>query len=381
MRIALFVPSLDGGGAERVTVNLACGLADRGFDVDLVLATRRGPFLAAVPTSVRIVDLGVSRVVLSCRPLARFLRATRPDVIISALDHANLVTLLAVRAAGTNTPVVAVVHTTMTRTIANPGAWTDRVVLPPLIRRFYRYAAAVVAVSDGAGDDLRRFLGDSVRVTVIPNPVLMPDLAARAEDNPTHPWFQDGGPPVFLGVGRLWHQKDFATLIRAFALSGLRNRARLVILGEGPLRRELELLRQELNLEEVVDLPGFSADPYPMMKRSVAFVLSSVFEALPTVLIEALALGTPVVATDCPTGPSEILDRGRWGRLVAVGDVDGLSAAMSSLLAERSSRLTIPVGVLAAYTLDAAVERYAALVGSVRHSAPVVDELPGHVLE
>lgn len=365
MHVAFFLPSLEGGGAERVTLNLAGGIAARGHRVDLVLASRTGPFLADVPASVRIVDLGAGRVVRALGPLAAWLREARPDHLVSALDHANLVALWAVRRARTRTPVTCVVHTTMSRTISNPGAWTDRVVLPPLIRRFYRDAHAVVAVSAGAGEDLRRFLGDRVRrVDVVPNPVVLPDLAERGATAPPHPWFDDATRPVLLGVGRLWHQKDFATLIRAFHAAGLAGRARLVILGEGVLRPELEALVRELGLDADVALPGFAPSPYPAMARAAGFVLSSVFEALPTVLIEALALGTPVVSTDCPTGPREILADGRWGRLVPVGDVPALAAALRALVDAWPVRAPVPPEVLAPYTLDAAVDRYLALLGA-----------------
>ena len=364
MHVAFFLPSLEGGGAERVTLNLAGGIAARGHRVDLVLASRTGPFLAAVPPGVRVVDLAAGRVIRALGPLAAWLRDERPDHLVSALDHANLVALWAARRAGTRTRVTCVVHTTMSRTISNPGAWTDRVLLPPLIRRFYRRAHAVVAVSAGAGDDLRAFLGDRVRrVDVIPNPVVLPDLDARAAGASPHPWFDDAARPVVLGVGRLWHQKDFATLLRAFHAAGLAGRARLVILGEGVLRPELEALRHELALDDDVALPGFVASPYPAMARAAGFVLSSVFEALPTVLIEALALGTPVVSTDCPEGPREILDGGRWGRLVPVGDVAALAAALRALVEAWPARAPVPASVLAPYTLDAAVDAYLARLG------------------
>lgn len=359
MHIALFLPSLDGGGAERVTVNLARGFVERGHRVDLVLVTRRGPFLEAVPAAVRVVDLGAGRVVRALGPLTRYLESARPDVLISALDHANLIALWAARRARCRARVIVVVHTTMSRTISNPGAWTDRLILPPLIRRFYRYAHAVVAVSAGAGADLKQFLGTRVRsVHVIPNPVVMPDLVARANAGTPHEWLTDHGLPVLLGVGRLWHQKDFVTLLRAFHAAGLQRRARLLILGDGPLRADLERLVRELGLDDCVALPGFVPDPYASMTRASAFVLSSVFEALPTVLIEAMALGTPVISTDCPSGPAEILENGRWGTLVPVGDVAALAAALEEAVESAPKRREIPSEVLSAYTLDTAIRRY-----------------------
>ena len=365
MHIALFVPSLEGGGAERVTVNLSRGFVERGHRVDLVVASRTGPFLGAVPPGVTIVDLAAGRVVRALVPLTRYLRLVQPDALISSLDHANLIALWAVRLARSRARTIVVVHTTMSRTISNPGSWTDRVILPPLIRRFYGSAHAVVAVSEGAGDDLRAFLRRRVRtVHVIQNPVVLPDLVSRAAAGIPHDWLQDDGPPVLLGVGRLWHQKDFATLLRAFHAAELQRRARLLILGEGPLRADLERLIQELELTDVVALPGFVRDPYPSMARAAAFVLSSVFEALPTVLIEAMALGTPVIASACPTGPTEILDYGRWGTLFDVGDVAALAAALTAAVDAVPVRRIIPDSVLEPYTLTTAVTRYLALCGS-----------------
>ena len=369
MHIALFLPSLEGGGAERVTENLARGFASRGHQVDLVLASRTGPFLDAVPAEIRIVDLAARRVVRALGPLTRYLRESRPDALISSLDHANLIALWAVRRSRVATQTIVVVHTTMSRTIASPGAWTDRIILPPLIRHSYVRADAVVAVSAGAGADLRSFLDSRVRdVHVIANPVVFPDLASDAASGTPHPWFTDGGPPVLLGVGRLWHQKNFRMLLRAFARAGLQERARVVILGEGPLRRELELLRAELKLDATVALPGFTRSPYPSMLRAAALVLPSVFEALPTVLIEALALGTPVISTDCPTGPSEILEQGRWGTLVPMGDIDALARALCAAIDVAPARRDVPPEILSSYSVDTAIDRYLALLKSPARS-------------
>jgi glycosyltransferase involved in cell wall biosynthesis len=361
MRVALFLPSLAGGGAERVTVNLALGLLARGIEVDLVLVEKSGPFLAVLPPGVTVFDLRAKRVVRSVGPLARYLRARQPTALISAMDHCNLVALWAARRAGVKTRVITVVHTTMSRTISNPGVWTDRFVLPPLIRRFYRDAHAVVAVSHGAAADLRAFLGNRAEVRVITNPVITPDLLERAQAEPPHPWLMDAGPPVFLGVGRLWHQKNFSLLLRAFALCDLRQRARLLILGEGSLRGALEQEQHALGLGDTVAFPGFTANPYPAMQRAHAFVLSSVFEALPTVLIEALALGTRVIATDCPSGPAEILEHGQWGTLVPLDDADALSHAMARTL-DTMAPPPIPPAALARYGVDAAVDQYLALL-------------------
>jgi glycosyltransferase involved in cell wall biosynthesis len=201
--------------------------------------------------------------------------------------------------------------------------------MPHLIKIFYPWADAIVANSRGVAEDLMKLTGlPRDKIQVIYNPVVTPELFAKAEEPLDHPWFRPGEPPVILGVGRLTQQKDFPTLIRAFALVRKERPARLMILGEGEERPKLEALVRELRLEEDVALPGFVENPYKYMKRAAVFVLSSKWEGLPTVLIEALALGTQVIATNCPSGLEEVLEGGRWGRLVSVGDFAGLAQAI-----------------------------------------------------
>jgi glycosyltransferase involved in cell wall biosynthesis len=219
----------------------------------------------------------------------------------------------------------------------------------------------VVAVSHGAADDLARTSGlprDGVRVVY--NPVITPALMALARQAPDHPWFAPGQPPVILGVGRLTRQKDFPTLIRAFAEVRRRRVGRLIILGEGEDRPGLEALVRELGLADDVALPGFRDNAMAYMAGSAVFALSSVWEGLPTVLIEALAAGTRVVSTDCPSGPREILQEGRLGTLVPVGDAAALTGAMVVALDRPSG--TVPLDALAPFTRDAAVDNYLRLI-------------------
>jgi len=327
-RIALFLPSFRGGGAERVMVNLARGFAERGLAVDLVLAKAEGPYISQVPPEARVVDLRVSRVLLSLPGLVDYLRRERPLALLSTLNHANIVALWAARLA--RVPVRVVVREANTVSVSTKNARNARErLMPTLMRYFYPWADAVVAVSNGVAEDLVRVTGlPKKKVHVIYNPVITPELFALAEEPLDHPWFASGEPPVVLGVGRLTAQKDFPTLIRAFALVRKERPARLLILGEGEERPKLEALVRELGLEEDVALPGFVDNPFKYMKRAGVFVLSSRWEGLPNVLIQALALGTPLVSTDCPSGPAEILENGRWGKLVPVGDVEALAEAI-----------------------------------------------------
>lgn len=222
----------------------------------------------------------------------------------------------------------------------------------------YPFADAVIAVSRGVADDLRRnaALPEGL-LHVIPNPVLTPKLSLLAGEMITHPWFAKGGGPVIIGVGRLTRQKDFPTLIRAFAKVRSQRECKLVILGEGQDRPALENLAKERGIRDDVDLPGFAGNPYAYMSRSSLFVLSSVWEGSPNVLTEALALGVPSVATDCPSGPREILQDGRFGRLVTVGDPGALADAMLETLAHPPDPIGLKKAVNA-YSVEASSRRY-----------------------
>jgi glycosyltransferase involved in cell wall biosynthesis len=265
----------------------------------------------------------------------RYLRHERPQVLLSAMTDLNLVALWARRLARVHTELVISEHITLSQSVqagANRRKWRHR-FLPPLVARTYPWAEAIIAVSAGVADDLSTVAEiPRERILTIYNPVVTPDLAEKSRASRDHPWFAPGSPPVLLAVGRLAGQKDFPTLLRAFARVRALRPARLVVLGEGKERTKLEALALELAVAGDVALPGFVLNPFPYMRRAAALVLSSVYEGLPGVLIEALACGCPVVSTDCPSGPAEILDRGAYGKLVPVGDDARLSAAILATL-------------------------------------------------
>jgi glycosyltransferase involved in cell wall biosynthesis len=360
--IAFFLPSLRGGGAERVIVNLAQGITERGHRVDMVLAAGEGVFLEQLPPAVRVVDLRAGRVIRSLGSLTRYLRHERPRVLVSSMSHGNLVALWAAKLAGGATPVVVTVHNTLSQTTQQQGRIVGG-LWPFLLRTFYPWAAGVVAVSRGAADDLARTSGlPRESVEVVYNPVITPDTAALARRTPDHPWLAPGQPPVILGVGRLTRQKDFATLLRAFAEVRGRRTARLIILGEGEDRRALEALVGQLGVADDVALPGFRENALAYMGASAVYVLSSAWEGLPTVLIEALAVGARVVSTDCPSGPREILQDGRLGALVPVGDVSAMAGAILEALDRPAG--AVPLDALRPFTRDAAVDHYLRLIES-----------------
>lgn len=362
--IAFFLPSLRGGGAERIMVNLAHGITERGLALDIVLAAAEGPFLDQVPATARVVDLRAGRMLRSLRPLVQYLRTERPKVLVSTQSHVNLIALAAAKLARQGTPVVVTEHNTLSQTSRRDGSVMGR-AWPRLLRAFYPQAASIVAVSQGAADDLSAVSGlRRDRIEVIYNPVISADVLAAARGRPDHPWLQPGEPPVVIGVGRLTPQKDFATLIRSFAEVRRHRSARLIILGEGEERVALTALAREVGLgDDDIALLGFRPNALAYMAASTVFALSSAWEGLPTVLIEALAVGAKVVSTDCPSGPREILQGGRFGALVPVGDVPALAGAIVDALDRPAA--PPPAEALRPFTRDAAVDRYLHVIENV----------------
>lgn len=349
-RLTLFLPTLGGGGAERVLLNLARGLVERGHPVDLAVASPLGPLADALPPGVRLVDLGAGRVLRAVRPLAAYLRRERPAALLSALPHANLAAVGAWERAGRPCRLFLSEH-------LDPISWLahaplrERWIFPVLMRLAYRRATGVVAVSAGVADGLARLTGlPRERVTVIHNPIVSPEIAQQCAQDLCHAWLRPGEPPVVIAVGRLTAQKDPHTLLRAFALLRTWRPARLLLLGEGELRADLERLARTLGVSDSVSFAGFQPNPFAFLARAAVLALSSRWEGFGNVLVEALACGTQVVSTDCPSGPREILADGRFGWLVPVGDPLALAAALEqalthplprSMLQERARDFTI----------------------------------------
>lgn len=360
--LAVFVRSLAGGGAERNMIQLAGGFAERGHRVDLVVGRGGGAFAAEPPASVRLVDLGGPRFwrtlwallrdrataralapsllsasppsVIGCAPaLADYLRREAPDALFSALVYSNVTALWARRLAGAVTRIVVSERNAVcARVAADRRRRVQRI--PALLRLFYPRADAVACVSRGVADDVAAVTGiPRARIHATYSPVVSGRLAAGVPDAPVpHAWLEPGSPPVLLGVGKLKPQKRFDTLLRAFARLRTTHTARLVILGKGPGRRALWALARELGVADDVALPGFVSDPFPWMRHAAVFVLASAWEGLPSVLIQAMACGCPVVSTDCPHGPREILEGGVHGPLVPVGDDAALARAIAAVL-------------------------------------------------
>lgn len=324
LKLAFFLPNLNGAGAERVLLNLAHGIALRDYDVDIVASSAQGKFLSRISPHINIVDLGVQRVRASILPLSSYLRKNQPDVMMAAL-HANFAAILAKRLAAGKTKIVVTQHAHISTFSGNARNWRERVE-PQFARYLFPQADHIIAVSQGVADDLSYSSKiERNQIDVIYNPVIMPSMEKMKHANIQHPWFDEGQPPVILGIGRLMPQKNFVDLIEAFAAVRKKRPVRLMILGEGAERPMLEQHIQELGVEADVSLPGFVDNPYAYMTHADLFVLSSIFEGLPTVLVEALYCGLPIVATDCPSGPDEILDGGRYGHLTPTKDPQALA--------------------------------------------------------
>ena len=359
-RIAIFFHDLGIGGAERVMLQLAQGFIEAGHAVDLVLGHAQGPLRSEVPSNARVIDFDTASPLRMLVKLMRYLRAEKPKALLSPFEVTSVIAIAAKRITRVPTRVVVriSVHLSRNKRVKKWKKTLERLV----VSRVYPLADGVIAVSQGVAEDLARYAGIPLaRVKVIYNPVLSDPRIMLAEQPVSHPFFADGECPVILGVGRLTEQKDFFTLIKAFVILQKKISSRLIILGDGEQRQALEELVQASGLQGLVDLPGFEINPFAFMKRASIFILSSKWEGLPNVLIQALGCGCPVISTDCLSGPSEILKGGEYGTLVPVGDVDAMADAMDMVL--RGHVRKPPQGWLDQFTVEAVIPQYKSMFG------------------
>lgn len=407
MRLAIYIRSVESArGAERVAINVARGLSARGHRVDF-LVEESGSWLSrelgAGAGDIRVLDLRAARPnrwadrllqtraflahllsaprVLSRRgdaclgpvaavlfkdapPLAalrRYLLEAQPHAVLSFLNYPNTVLLLAATLHRGKTRYIVSVRNHMSVAAAlNDSAWVRSV--PRLMSRLFGRADAVVTPSNGVAEDVATITGLArERIAVIYNPVFRPELIELADAPVDHPWLVEGNEPVIVGSGKFKPQKDFPTLLRAFAQVRAQRPARLIVLGRGEGEHELRELTERLGIAADVDFPGHVANPFAYYRRASVFVLSSVWEGLPNALIEAMACGCPVVSTDCPSGPCEILDGGRFGTLVPVGEADIMAKAILATLGATPSRAQL-VDRAREFSLDRAVQRFEAVM-------------------
>ena len=403
-RMAFYIHSIRSGlGAERMLANLAKGLAERGHEIDLLLEDSKGDLLEELPPAIRVFDLGETsaspfvdrllrvasltlnvfriakpdpcgnvpfrvalyRFLFRRRPplsaLRRYLASRRPDSVVSFLNYPNVALLLAARFGTGRTRVYVNVRNHISASVA--GAKSRRMrEMPVLMRNLFPDADGIIAVSEGVAADIARLTDlPAQRVTTILNPVYREEIFQLAKAPVPHPWLGPERLPLVLAAGKMKPQKDFETLLRAFALLRRDRAARLVILGDGDGRPGLEALAESLGVRADMDLPGYVDNPFVFYRHASVFVLSSSWEGLPNVLIEAMACGCPVVSTDCPSGPWEILEGGRLGRLVPVGDSAALAAAIAETL-DRPPPHRAPAAHTERFSLASIAQRYDTLL-------------------
>lgn len=408
LHIAFAISNFSRGGAGRTTLSRARGLIARGHAVDLVSFDMHVDYPDEVPDGARLFVLGNAPHRATDRPgydrlceqivpvvacnkkrsdviclanalkwhplilpskvwlqrarwIASYIQQEMPDIILPSLPKAKVSTMLARCLVDSPPPVVPTIHGIIR---------SDRKCRRLRYKTLFPNAAQIVTVSKGVADSVSMELGiPKEKVTAIYNPVVSTEIDKLKTRDPEHPWFTDGGPPIILGVGRLLNQKDFPVLIRAFAKVSKRYPCRLIILGEGALRGQIEELVSAFSLQEKVALPGWSDNPYSAMFHAALFVLSSRYEGLPGSLIQALACGCPCVSTDCPSGPAEILQDGEIGPLVPVGDHAALAEAMLYTLDNPPDKQKL-LDRAAFFSTENSVDRYEALImESVRQHA------------
>lgn len=355
------MPALEVGGAERVMLDIAAGLAGRGHGVDLVVCDASGPNRHHLSPSVRLVELGGRRTAAALLGLARYLRRERPRALLATMNHVNVIALAAAELSRSGTLVTVREASNVSGQLRdNPGLRTR--VLPALMSLSYRRAHCVIAVSHAASDDLCRHVRvDPRKLRVVYNPIDFATLHAAARERTNHPWLDEPSGPVIVGVGRLSPEKDWGSLLRALAQLEAKD-ARVVIVGEGGQRGSLTSLARDLGLADRVSLPGYRTNPFSFLRAASVAVLCSRWEGLPSSLIHSVALRTPTIATDAPGGAREILEDGALGALVPVGDVAALASALSAQLARRAPPEPAP-SWYARFEASSVVASYARAMG------------------
>lgn len=338
IRLLIVVPFLGGGGAERVATLLLQHLDRKKFEPSLVMYKRMGVYMDELPPNLRVVDIGLRKRTLPKLPetiwrLARVIRREKPDVVLSFLTYSNLITIMAARLSGVSTAVTVSERNNLTMELKAESLRYS--LLQKLgVRMLYPLVNVVIAISRGVEEDLVKNFGvPTQKVEVIYNPVDIERISHLAQYPVDHPWF-GGELPVIAAMGRLEPQKGYHYLLRAFAMIKKVRSCKLVIIGEGKKREELEHLARELGIERDVAFLGFQKNPFKYLARADVFVLSSLWEGFGNVIIEAMACGTPVIATRCPSGPEEIIEDGSNGLLVPPADKRALADAILSILSD-----------------------------------------------
>lgn len=359
--IAIFIRSLQGGGAERISTILANDFVEKDYSVDLLLPRAQGPYLQQISRRVNLIDFKTPEVACSLPKVVQYLKASRPRALLSFLHYPNEIAIVAKKLAGVPTRVIVSERNCLSAAAQNSQQLS--VKLTPLAAKLtYPWADGIVAISKGVASDLSQITKiKQDDIQVIYNPSISPELIEKSQQLVDHPWLQVDQPPVILAVGRLHPQKNFSTLIKAFSDVLKHKKSRLIILGKGPEEDEIRRLVGELNLQRHVDLPGFVQNPYAFMARAAVFVMSSKYEGFGNVLVEAMSTKTEVISTNCKSGPSEILDGGKYGQLVPVGNADAMARAILEVLSGK--RHHVPDSWLRQFTPEICSQKYLNVLG------------------
>ncbi len=348
-KIAIFIPTMEAGGAERVAISLTKGFLDYGIKADLVLVSAKGPLMNHLPVGVTVVNLKKGRTICAVFKLGAYLKKEKPTALISLMNHANIVAITAGVISRFKGHIMATEHNSIQFDLMGKGGLKNRLMLL-LMRYVYKYADSVVAVSKGIVEELQTSLALK-NVVCIYNPVDQPQLVDGNIKNTPPRATASGSCKTIVAIGRLSPQKNYNLLIKSFNLIRDSGHARLHILGEGIERPELEKMIEDLSLHGLVTLHGYVTAPFDWLCKADLFVLSSSWEGLPLVIIEALASGVTVVATDCHSGPAELLENGKYGYLVPVDDAEKMAKAIlyalknplePELLKKRAEDFSIP---------------------------------------
>jgi len=330
--LAIFCPYFDNGGVEHMLVNLSRGIASLGHKADFIVGHSNRPYLGSLPQEINVVELGSTRKSEIIEKTVSYLRQYRPSTILSAKEPSNQLLLRAKQISGVPFKIFLRSVTNISKQLENRN-FVKRMLISKGLKHTYHKADGIIAVSGGVAEDISKITNlPRDDISVIPNPVITPDIMDLAKRPIDHDWFFSDQPPVIIGVGRLGRPKNFSLLVKAFEEVRKSIPCRLVILGNGRRRERLLRLAKRLNVDNDFWLPGFIENPYPYIVNSRIFVLSSLWEGSPNALTESLALGIPVVSTDCPSGPREILQDGKYGQLVPPNDVTAMAQAIIKTL-------------------------------------------------
>jgi len=365
--IAFFIPSLEGGGAEKNIINFFKNLNESEYNVSLILAEKQGDFLKFVPTWVKIFDLKTkSRAYfLIFLKLIEYFKNESPDILVSAFPHFNIICLIAKQVAKSKTKIIITEHINLSSLSKNASSvfnsFISRFVLPFFVKSFYPKSDAIICVSNGVAEDLLKIAKENLEITVINNPIDIEEIEVLAKEPVDNKWFLEKEIPVLTMAGRLNKQKDYPTAFQALKLINKKRKVRLVVLGKGPEEQKLKELALNLGLSDKVLFLGFQNNPYKYISKSSIFVLSSVAEGFGNVLVEAMACGVPVISTDCPFGPNEIIENNENGILVSVGDSVAIANTVLKILDEEvfKNKLIIEGKTRAKYfSAKTSVEKY-----------------------